>query len=361
MAEKPPRMSVTLLINRRARRGSQKIAKLAANLLPHARVVVTHSFEDVERWLSGPHAPGPNDVVLAGGGDGTTVGLLNAFRRAKLPFPIVGVLPLGTGNAWARTTHAPPAPLALSLFSRWEGAVPPTRHFALVDTEGQLAHFAGTGWDAELISDYHAWLALHPAGIGRKLTGGLIGYLAGLFTMTIPRHLGRAGPVQMELVNLSDEDALTADESGNIVPVPNSGKNKVLYRGPASVAAAATTPEWGFGFKAFPFADKVKDRLSIRVYGGKVLEATRRMLPLWRGVHPIPKMYDFFVTHGRMRFDQEVPFQVAGDLAGMKREFEFKIDSSGVRLIDWSRLTTEPSLAPQRTHPPPKTPSPEAL
>jgi diacylglycerol kinase family enzyme len=154
-------MSVTILINRRARRGSEKIAKLARRLVPGARVVVTHSFDDVERWLTQDFAPNPTDVVLAGGGDGTTIGLLNAMRKAGIPFPIIGVLPLGTGNAWARTTHAPPAPLALARLGKLEREPPPTRHFALVEMEGHLAHFAGTGWDAELISDYHAWLDVH--------------------------------------------------------------------------------------------------------------------------------------------------------------------------------------------------------
>jgi len=331
-------MSVSILINRRARRGSEKIAKVARALVPGANVVVTHSFDDVERWLNEEYRPNPTRVVLAGGGDGTTIGLLNAFRKANVPFPTIGVLPLGTGNAWARTTRAPQAPLALSRFGKLAGAHPPTRHFALVETEGRLAHFAGTGWDAELISDYHAWLQSHPVGFVRRMSGGLFGYFAGLFTRTIPRHLGTKGPVRMELVNLSDEDALTADDAGNIVPMPGTGHGKVLYEGPASVAAAATTPDWGYGFRAFPFAEKVPDRLSVRLYGGTVLEATAQMRSLWRGVHPIPKMRDFFIRHGRMTFDHEVPFQYGGDLAGMKTTFEFKIDPTGVNLVDWSKL-----------------------
>jgi hypothetical protein len=335
-------MSVAVLINRKARRGSERVAKLTRQLLPDARVAVTHSLEDAQRWIDQEIAPNPPDVLLAGGGDGTTIGLLNELRRVRVPFPIIGVLPLGTGNAWARETHAPPAPLALSRLAKLRGAIPPARHFHLVETEGKLTHFAGTGWDAELISDYHSWQASQ-LGLARRFSGGLVGYMGGLFTRTIPRHLGQSGPPHVVVTNLGPE-TWTVDEAGNLLQIPGAKEGRVLYEGPASVAAAATTPQWGFGFRAFPFADRVGPRLSVRVYGAQVIEATRQMFDLWKGKHPINKMYDFFVTHARMTFDQDVPFQIGGDLAGMRRELEFKIDVGGVKLLDWAGLT-EPSSA----------------
>jgi hypothetical protein len=130
------------------------------------------------------------------------------------------------------------------------------------------------------------------------------------------------------------------DANRAIRPLPGGDTGALLYRGPASVAGAATSPEWGFGFKAFPFAQAMPHRLSVRVYGAGVLEATRNMFKLWRGEHPLPKMHDFLVERVRMDFDRDVPFQIAGDVIGMRRSVEFELAEESVQLVDWHRLSS---------------------
>ena len=61
------------------------------------------------------------------------------------------------------------------------------------------------------------------------------------------------------------------------------------------------------------------------------------MFKLWRGAR-VPKMHDFFLTHGRMEFDREVPFQIGGDLQATRTSFEFHLASAGVDLVDWAKL-----------------------
>ena len=39
-----------------------------------------------------------------------------------------------------------------------------------------------------------------------------------------------------------------------------------------------------------------------------------------RAEHPLPKMHDFLLTHGRMEFDRPVPFQIGGDAMGERAE-----------------------------------------
>ena len=59
--------------------------------------------------------------MLAAGGDGTAVALVNALARATAdgePFPTVGVLPLGTGNGWAHALGAPKLHRCLELLAR---------------------------------------------------------------------------------------------------------------------------------------------------------------------------------------------------------------------------------------------------
>ena len=327
-------MDVAVVVNLHARRGSEAVGQMVREQLPNARVRVTRSLDDVRRWIDKDLAPSPPELLLSGGGDGTAVALLNELRERHVDIARLGVLRLGTGNGWANVTGAPRARRAIAHIAALQGRTPPTRRFALVECDGRIAPFLGTGWDAELISDFKAQLG---GGSGNLLTSGLAGYLRGLVTRTIPRHVFGDGPPNVTVTNLGD-DALTVDDQGRVVPLPGGERGRVLYRGPASVAAAATTEEWGFGFRAFPFAHAAPGRVSVRVYGAPVLEATRNALRLWRGEHPMPKMHDFFLTHGRMDFDREVPFQVGGDVATPRRSFEFRIASQGVDLVDWDRL-----------------------
>jgi diacylglycerol kinase family enzyme len=330
-------MEVAVVVNLRARRGSEAIGRMIRDRLPRARVQVSGSLDDVRRWIDRELVPSPPELLLSGGGDGTAVVLLNELRDRGVSLAQLGVLRLGTGNGWANATGAPGPHRAIAHVAALDGATPPSRRFGLVETDGRIAPFLGTGWDAEIISDFKTHVARLPQRL-RAMNDGLPGYLMGMFTRTIPRHVFGSGSPNVVVTNLGD-DALMLDAEGRVVKMPGGERGAVLYRGPASVAAAATTEEWGFGFRAFPFAHAAPGRVNVRIYGAPVLEATRNMFRLWRGDHPLPKMNDFFLTHGRMEFDREVPFQIGGDVAAPRRSFDFRIARESVDLVDWSRFS----------------------
>jgi diacylglycerol kinase family enzyme len=304
-------------------------------------VSVTRSIEDVRRWIDRELAPQPPELLLSGGGDGTATALINELRDRRVEIARLGVLRLGTGNGWANVTGAPRAAAAIAQVASMSGE-PPTRRFSLVECDGRIAPFLGTGWDAEILSDFRAQLVRATGGEAaaasttKTINGGLYGYLKGVVTKTIPRHVFGDGPANVVVTNLG-EHALTIDERGEVVRLRGGEPGAILYRGPASVAAAATTAEWGFGFRAFPHAHAAPGRVSVRVYGAPVLEATRNMFKLWRGDR-VPKMHDFFLTRGRMDFDRPVPFQIGGDLQPPRTSFEFHLADARVDLIDWTRL-----------------------
>lgn len=330
-------MNIAVLVNLRARKGSEVVGGLVRRFFPRARVALTRSVDEARTWIDEQLRPNPPSLLLAGGGDGTITGLLNELRAQGMALPAIGVLPLGTGNAWARVTGAPRPAVALQQLAAYGERLPPLRPFSLVRVEGYLAPFAGTGWDAEMIQDFKNQLAA--AGPLRSTQAGLRGYLGAMFTRTVPRHLLGGGNPHVSVYNLG-APALTVAADRSIRPLPGGETGALLYRGPAGVAGAATTPEWGFGFKAFPFAQAMPHRLSVRVYGANVLEATRNMFKLWRGEHPMRHMNDFLVERVRMDFDREVPFQVAGDVIGMRRSVEFELAEESVQLVDWHRLSS---------------------
>jgi diacylglycerol kinase family enzyme len=337
-------VDIAVVVNLKARRGSLRVARTCREQLPAARVMTSGSLDEAlgfaKRLQSAPPA-----LLVSAGGDGTAVALLNALRRPSgshaAPLSArttaLGLLPLGTGNGWANVTGAPRWRTAVTRLGHLaeRGGPLPLRRFDLVEVGGTVAPFAGTGWDAEIIDDFHA----QKTGVGilpPDARNGVAGYLQGLFLRTIPRHL-REPQVEVELVN-TGEDAMTVDDHGRAVPLPSGRRGAVLYRGPASVCAAATSAEWGFGFRAFPFAGLVPRRFCMRVYAGGALEATLRMRQLWKGAHPLDKMHTWLLTRCKATFSRPVPFQIGGDRMGARSEVEYVIAPEQVDVLDWRAM-----------------------
>lgn len=329
-------MTLAVLINLHARRGTPAFAEKVRRLFPRAHIITTGSQAELEAYLRDEVKNRPPSLLLAGGGDGTITSLINTLLRQELPIPPLGVLPLGTGNAWARVSGASKPWLALRRLAALGDGSPPLRTFGLVRVEDHVAPFAGTGWDAEIISDFKAQLETWPAGPIRDAHRGLRGYLSAVYTRTAPRHLF-SQPPRMRLINLGDE-VLGVDAQGRARPLPGLGNGSVLFDGRVGIAGAATMQEFGFGLRAFPFAQLVPERLNVRVYAATAMQGLRNVLNLWRGQHPLKDMHDFFVTRARMEFDRAVPFQIAGDGLGDRTSVEFTLDPKSVQLLDWSRL-----------------------
>jgi len=219
-------VTVAVLVNAHARHGSEALGARIRNILPEARVAVTRSLEQARDFLREELSLRPPSVLLSGGGDGTAVSLLNTLREERLPIPALGLLPLGTGNGWARATGSVGPRAALRSLAALEGGAAPTvRPFGLVEAEGRVTPFAGMGWDAEILADYKRMVDETSAPVdpnappgarsGQKRGSAMLPYLRSMFTRSIPRLLTTERP-RVRLVNLG-EDALVVDPSGRVV------------------------------------------------------------------------------------------------------------------------------------------------
>lgn len=331
-------MDIAVVVNLNARRGSERFAEWARKTLPSSKVVATKTVEDVHRFVDDAASGRAPRLVLSGGGDGTAIGILDAMRSRGVPFPAFGLVPLGTGNAWAFSTKAPSPKRALTtmqqVVARGDASVP-TSDFWLLEVEGRLTPFADAGWGAEILHDYK--VQRQQASVFKKLVEGQVGYFTSLFGRTIPRNVMQRKRPQVRVVNLA-ERAFTFDPHGNVVEVPHAGPGAVLYEGPYGVAGAGTTMELGFGMKALHFARTMPGFMHVRVYAATAAQATLRIPQLWRGVHPLPHSHDFLTTHCRMEFDREVPVEVGGDIIGLRKQVEYRIAPQVVSVLDWSRL-----------------------
>ncbi|MFT3710791.1 MAG: diacylglycerol kinase family protein [Archangium sp.] len=337
-------MDIAFVVNLNARKGSHRFADFARRVLPNSRVVATRSVDEVERFVDELGTP---RIILSGGGDGTACGILDALRTRNREFPTLGLVKLGTGNAWAIGTNAPSPRTAVTTLARVLEAGHtelPTEQFSLVEVEGRLTPFAGAGWDAELLHDYKVQRNSLPPPLRRFAEGGP-GYFVSIFSRTILRNVLQKERARVKLINLG-EHALTFDPHGNVTRVPAGSVGEVLYEGPYGVAGAGTTAELGFGFKALHFARTMPGRMHVRVYAATAAQATWHLADLWKGTHPIPHSHDFLLTHCRMEFDREVPVEIGGDAIGLRRSLEYRIapgTTAGrltVPVIDWARLRT---------------------
>jgi diacylglycerol kinase family enzyme len=331
---------LAVLFNGRAKRVTAAVVRLLAEALPKALVLVSHDLEEARRHAKALVAAKPA-VVLSGGGDGAAVRLVNLLaQEGGAPLPSLGVLKLGTGNAWARVSGA-------GRYAELVAALPrlplplPTLRYDLVEVEGALCHFAGVGWDARILNDYQRNLdrragQLVGSRFASRLHKGLPGYLYSIVRHTIPEEmqlLRKLGQPRVKLTS-DDPEALRADERGELQPLPQG--SRLLFEGNVSVGAAGTTTEWGFGLRAFPMARKVPGRINLRVYDRPVLEAARNAPRIWRGQVPLAGMHDFFARRATMTFSRPMPFQIGGDAVGLREEVTYTHASHSVQLVDWA-------------------------
>lgn len=337
--------TVAALLNLHARHVTPRVIRALRKALPDANILVSEDFDQARRHARTIAADRP-EVVLGGGGDGSIVKLINLLRDASggTWLPTFGVLRLGTGNAWARVTGAHEFALEVKHLARLPWPLP-TRRYDLIDVENTWCHFAGVGWDARLINDYLRNLdrrssALVGSRVATALHKGLGGYLYSLFRFTIPdevRATLTVGRVRVHVENTGGE-VFTLNSQAQPVALrePDGSNPRVLYEGPMGVACVGTEPEWGFGFRAFPFAQAVPGFFNARVYDRPTLDATRKMFRLWRGEFPEAGMHDFYAKRVRMRFSRPMPFQIAGDGLGLRDTVEYGVASRSVQLVDWT-------------------------
>jgi diacylglycerol kinase family enzyme len=325
---------LAILVNANAKRGGRRVAAQIARALPGASVRLTKSTEEIYAWLR--VLPKPRGLFAAGG-DGTAVALVNALARVTPepdPLPPMGILPLGTGNGWAHALGAPKLHLCLERLARLRGDLP-TRRCGLIEVEGMLAHFAGSGWDAMILDDYKRQLEASK-GPGRHLSRSVYGYLMAALLRTTPK-VAIFGNPHVVIQNLGEE-VYELGPNGRPRKMEGIGPGAVLYDASAGIASAGTCPEFGYRFKAFPFAERMPGFINVRAYHRGPLGAVASIPRLWSGAHPVDGMHDWLATHVRMTFSRPVPLQIGGDAHGTRRAVDYRAARRSVRMVDWRRV-----------------------
>jgi diacylglycerol kinase family enzyme len=277
-------------------------------------------------------------TVLTGGGDGTFVAVVSdvvreAQRQGK-PIPRFGFLKLGTGNALAWVVGASGKArrnLAADIQRLREDAG--SRPVRFVEVEGLIAPFAGFGVDAVVLSDYEVVKRRLLQTPLRRVAAGPLSYAVSTMTRSLPSYFLRAVP-HCRIIN-DGEDAFRVGSRGSIVgpPIP---KGETIYEGPARIAAVSTIPYFGFGFRAFPYAEERPDRMNLRVSVITPIPFVLNFRGIWRGEYENPNhITDYLVEAVTFEFDPPTPFQIGGDARGERKHVRAQLSPTTFRLVDF--------------------------
>lgn len=346
---------VALIVNGSNRaRARAAVAGLAAQLRePGVSCTVTGSLAEARLAVHRAVAERA-EVVLFGGGDGTlAMGLSllaeacrgdetgdetgdeSAEGEAARPrvHPAIGVLPMGTGNAFAHARGVGSGPRALAeQLAHARDPRHPLVPFRPVESLGVRAPFCGFGVDAQLIGD-HAEVASGAVGrtLGRALAvlpaalaerGGALRYAVSIATRSLP-HFALADRARVTVTNLG-APAQRIDEHGREVGAPLPA-GAVLWEGACTMAAAATIPCFGFGLRMFPYAQRRRDRFHLRASDAGLLEILRNTRAAFAGTYTGPNVHDFLADRVALTMSEPAPFEAGGEAMGKQTHVELAL------------------------------------
>lgn len=276
-------------------------------------------------------------TVLTGGGDGTFTVMVSevvrAARRANRPLPRFGLLKLGTGNALAWVVGAG------QIGGNWAADIrrlhedAGSRPIRLIEVDGFTAPFCGFGADAEVLLDYQWWKERVAHTPLERLGTGALGYACAAIGRSLPGFVVRRSP-HCRVVNTGG-DAYRVGARGSILgpPIP---RGEVLYEGPTRIVALSTIPYYGFGFRAFPYADERDDRMQLRISTIGVADFVRNFAAIWRGeFEPADEVIDYLVESVTIAMDPATAFQVGGDLRGTRESVDVVLSPQPIQLVDF--------------------------
>lgn len=336
---------VAVIVNGARPAAAAALAELGGALsAPAVSYAVTHSLIEARQAVHRAVA-GDAEVVLFGGGDGTLAMGLSLLAEAcrGRAHPAVGVLPLGTGNAFARARELAsvsdrPARRSLGeVLARARDAGSPLDRFRPIEAAGVRAPFCGFGIDAQLIADHEAQaagplgrvLGLTLGGAGRLPGGALaaralrpLGYAMSIATRSLPRFALGARP-RVTITNLG-APAQRLDEDGRDAGAPLPA-GALLWEGACTMAAAATIPCFGFGLRMFPYATRRLDRFHLRASDAGLLEILRNTRAAFAGTYTSPNVHDFLAERVAIRVSPAAPFEAGGEALGSLEQVELAL------------------------------------
>jgi diacylglycerol kinase family enzyme len=338
-----PEHRLAVVLNANARRVDARLVKSLSHVVPEQDLFLSRSELDCRRIIQ-TILERNYPVVLTGGGDGTFLGVVNELFRqleARGRFgakraPRVGVLKLGTGNGLASYVNSSSGEEGIlqDVLRAREGKVPGQRCMDLLMVDGKRTPFAGLGVDGKLLNDY-LWVKDRLGrGLLKKLLSGPGGYFSAVAFKTVPHYLTNPTRVECEVINGQAGPAWRVGADGRPVGEPIAPGER-LFKGELIMAAAATMPYYGYGFRMFPFAGERPGMMQLRLGELHPPHVLANLPKLWAGRWFPEGLHDFYAREVHLRFGRPMPFQIGGDAAGYREEVTLGMAAESVELLDF--------------------------
>jgi diacylglycerol kinase family enzyme len=356
LAPEPPGR-IAVVVNGNAKNVTAEVISTLDQIMQGGDLFVSRSLEEADDIAQVLVTRGYG-TVLTGGGDGTFSVMVTkvygeAERQGKA-LPRFGFLKLGTGNALAHVVGASGSgggDLAADIARLRQDAG--SREIGLVQVDGVLAPFCGFGVDAVVLQDYEATKRLLRGTPFARLGRGAAGYAVSSLTRSLPRYLVQR-PAQCRVINRG-QACYRVGPSG-VVQGASIAAGELLFEGPARLVAVATIPYYGYGFRAFPFAEERPDRMHLRIANLSAASFMRHFPAIWRGEYQSPeRISDFLVQAVELHMDPPTPFQIGGDFHCVTGQMQVALAARRIRLVDF--YAPPSGTAPEQPSNPPLGPA----
>jgi diacylglycerol kinase family enzyme len=333
----PPSQRIAVVVNGNARSVTGEVISTLDQILLGGDLFVSRRLEDAADIARTIVSRGYG-TVLTGGGDGTftvmVTEVVGQAQRENRPLPRFGLLKLGTGNALAWVVGASKAKgrgLAADIQRLREDAG--SRRVRLIEVEGFIAPFCGFGADAEVLRDYADVKNMLLKTPLKNVAAGPLSYAIASTTRSIPSYVFRKMP-HCRVIN-DGADSYRIGAKGSIVgrPIP---RGETIYEGPMRLCGLSTIPYYGFGFRAFPYAEERGDRMHLRLTTITPVTFVKNFAAIWRGEYENPHvLFDYLVESVTVEMDPPTPFQIGGDPHGERARIQAVLSPQPIRLVDF--------------------------
>ena len=325
-----PQGDVAILLNANAGRTKRAVIRTIRKVCPEAVVFWTQSLDEAQDAVEAA-LESEVTTIFGGGGDGTIIDLANRLLRYER-VPRLGVLKLGTGNALASWVGARSFSDDLLAWSRGDAFCElPLR---LCVAENERFPFAGLGWDAAVLNDYH-WVKERLQGtMLESKSQHLAVYFASAFGRTVPR-IATTREAPLATIEILDGDAWRVDRFGTCMG-SKLKKGEVLYRGAAFMTAVGTTPFYGYNLRMLPHATARASHFQLRISAMDVTTAVNELPRIWTGDLQHERLYDFLAESVKISYDRPVPYQVGGEARGLRSELTVRLDPNQLPVLSFA-------------------------
>lgn len=330
----PRRFAV--MLNDNAKKVTDEVRRTLAELVPPDDLFFSRTYEEAEQ-ITETLVRRRYPVVFTGGGDGTVVDFVDRITRVAermegFECPHVGILRLGTGNALAEMVSS--GKYDCDIRSYIENGFDELQRLGLIETEGRRFPFSGLGLDAEILNDFRAMKErFAEVPVLGKVAQTVGGYFLAYFGRTVPRNVSRFVRRKVAKVRVENlgERALRLGENAAVLKV--YGPGETLFEGSAYIAMVGTAPYYGYGLKILPYAGLSPHYMQLRLSAVPKAKVLTQLPSVWRGEWSDAALYDFYATHIRISFSEDVPFQIGGDAEGWRKEVEYRLSPAFVNLV----------------------------